>query len=144
MPYPPRLAHLATKAVVVAKLAPTHAQAHSLDDDEAIDRLGRALSGPLLERLLLATWDALKATAKRLDEAGLLEKVAASLKERPQRPGRVAKLTPALSAFLVLLDVEAGTATDAARRVLERDEGRRMVEAGLAEAGVLLAKELTR
>ena len=52
MRYPPRLAHLATRAVVVAKLAPTYAAAHSIDDEEARVRLEASLSGSLLEDLL--------------------------------------------------------------------------------------------
>lgn len=144
MSYPPRLAHLATKKVVLAKLAPTYARAHQVDMEEALDRLDMALAGPLMEDLLSSTWQALKATSKRPDEAALLEKVADTLADRPQRPGREAGLTPALSAFMVLLDIRAGTAGDAARRVLEREEGKKMVQAGLGEAGALLARELTR
>jgi len=144
MAYPPRLGHLATRAVLVARLAPTYASAHRLDDDEARERLERALSGPLAEQLLDATWAALAGTSKKLAADGLLEKVAGSLKDRPLRPGRVAPLSAAWSAFLVLADLEAGTATEAARRVMESEDGRRMAAAGIAEAGAYLAKELTR
>src|SRR5262249_4891041 len=83
MRYPARLAHLATRAIVVAKLAPTFADAHQLDHDEAAARLGSALSGPLLDDLLAATWAALLGGTKKLDEEGLLEKVAKSLRDRP-------------------------------------------------------------
>lgn len=144
MRYPPRLAHLATRPVLAAKLAPTHAKAHGIDEEEAVERLGSALSGPFLEDLLAATWEALKGKAKRLDEAGLLEKIAETLADRPQRPGRVAPLTPGLSAFMLLLDLAAGTASEAARRVMESPEGQRRAQLGLAEAGALLARELTR
>ena len=88
MRYPARLAHLATRAIVVAKLAPTFADAHQLDHDEAASRLGSALSGPLLDDLLAAAWQALLGGTKKLDEEGLLEKVAKSLRDRPLRPGR--------------------------------------------------------
>ncbi|WP_338863950.1 hypothetical protein [Myxococcus stipitatus] len=144
MSYPPRLSHLATRAVVVAKLVPTYAQAHRLDEEEAAQRLSSALSGKLLPSLLEATWSALQGKTKRLNEDGLLEKVATTLSDRPLRPGRVAPLTPSWSAFLVLTDLEAGTASDAARRVMETEEGRRRGNEGLAEAGRFLAAELTR
>lgn len=144
MSYPPRLSHLATRAVVVAKLVPTYAQAHRLDEEEAAQRLSSALSGKLLPALLEATWSALQGKTKRLNEDGLLEKVATTLSDRPLRPGRVAPLTPPWSAFLVLTDLEAGTASDAARRVMETEEGRRRGNEGLAEAGRFLAAELTR
>ncbi|RKH65166.1 hypothetical protein [Corallococcus aberystwythensis] len=144
MPYPPRLAHLATKAVVVAKLGPTYAEAHHVDSEEAAQRLSTALSGPLLASLLDATWTQMLGGTKRLKEEGLLEKVAATLSDRPQRPGKVATVTAGWSAFLILVDLEVGTASDAARRVMESDEGRKRAAAGLKEVAAFLAQELTR
>ena len=144
MRYPPRLAHLATRAVVVAKLAPTYAEAHSLEDEEAVVRLDRALQSPLLDELLATTWTALLGATQKLDEEGLVQKVASSLKNRPQRPGKIAPLTAGWSAFLVLADVYAGTASDAAQRLLATPEGKQRAEAGLAEVGRHLASELSR
>lgn len=144
MSYPPRLAHLATRAVVVAKLMPTYARAHNIDEEEASQRLSTALAGRLLTALLDATWTAMRGTAKRLTDDGLLEKVATTLGDRPLRPGRAAPSNPAWSAFLILLDLEVGTASDAARRVMETDEGRRRGDEGMAEVGRFLAAELTR
>ena len=144
MAYPPRLGHLATLAVVVARLVPTYARAHRLDEEEAAQRLSSALRGRLLPRLLEETWAALLGGTKRLKEEGLLEKVATTLKDRPQRPGRVAELNPAWSAFLVLADLEAGIASEAARRVLESPEGQQRSQQGVAEVGRFLAAELTR
>ena len=144
MRFPPRLGHLANRPVVIAKLWPTYAELHRVDEEEAMQRLTRALQGPLWEDLLASAWTAMLGNTKRLDEADLLEKVARNLKDRPQRQGRVWKQTPALSAFLVSADLEAGTASDAARRVLETPEGKKKVDEGLAEAGRLLAEELTR
>ncbi|RYZ33833.1 MAG: hypothetical protein EOO71_40900 [Myxococcaceae bacterium] len=142
--FPPRLAHLATRAVVVAKLGPTYAQAHSLDAEESAQRLSSGLTGRLLTALLEATWTQMLGKTKRLTEDGLLEKVAATLGDRPQRPGKVAPASPGWSAFLVMVDLEAGTASDAARRVMESDEGRKRAQAGLAEVAGFLATELTR
>jgi hypothetical protein len=45
---------------------------------------------------------------------------------------------------MMLLDLEIGTAGDAARRVMESEQGRKMIAAGLAEAGSFLATELTK
>ncbi len=144
MGYPPRLGHLATRPVVVAKLAPTYARAHGLDEEEAVQRLSTALRGRLWPALLEEAWAALKGKSKRLDDEGLVEKVASTLQERPQRPGRLAPLSPGWSAFLVLADLEAGTASEAARRVMESPEGRQRAQEGLAEVGRFLAAELTR
>lgn len=144
MRFPPRLSHLATRAVVVAKLTPSFAAAHNLEDEEAGQRVDASLRGRLLEDLLEAAWESLQGGAKRLNEDGLLEKVAQSLKDRPLRPGRLAPEGPAWSAFLILLDLEAGTASDSARKVMASEQGAKMARAGLAEAGKFLAAELTR
>jgi len=144
MNHPPRLAHLATRAVMAAKLGPTYAKAHNVDDDEAREQLERALRGSLWERLLDVTWEAMVGGTKRLSDEALVEKVAGTLQDRPLKAGRPAALNAAWSAFLVLADLEAGTASDAARRVLESAEGQRKAAEGLAEVGRFLAKELTR
>jgi hypothetical protein len=142
--YPPRLGHLATRPVVVNRLVPTYARAHNIDEQEASVRLDRALAGSLWEDLLAATWEAMKGRVKRLDEERLLEKVLTTLGERPLRYGRAVDATPAWSAFMMMLDLEIGTAGDAARRVMESEQGRKMISAGLAEAGLFLATELTK
>lgn len=144
MNYPPRFAHLATQKVLVAKLIPTFSAAHRIDEEEARERLSTALHGALLEQLLEATWGALTENRKRLDDDGLLEKIAGSLAKNPYRPGKELEATPGWSAFMVLADVEAGTATDAARRLLESEEGKRRGQAGIREVGAFLAKELTK
>ncbi len=144
MRFPPRLGHLATRAVVVARLAPSYADVHGVSDDEARGHLERALATALYEELLASTWNALRAKHKRLDEAAILEEVAESLGERPLRPGRKMPQTPDTAAFWLLLDVQAGTASESARRVLESDRGRAAAQAGMAEAGAFLARELVR
>ena len=144
MRYPPRLAHLATRAVVVAKLTPTYGVTHGLEDDEASRRLDAALAGTLLDDLLAGAWESMKAKTKRLDEAALLEKVASTLGDRPMRPGRTAKETTAWSAFFLLVDLAAGVASDTAQRILETEQGKKAAAEGLAEAGRFLAAELTR
>ncbi len=144
MTYPPRLAHLATRAVLVAKLRPAFAEAHGLADEEAGQRLEAALSGGLLTALLGATWSAMKALKPRLAESELLDRVAQTLGARPLRPGRKAKPSAAWSAFFVLADIHAGSASDSARRVMESEQGRKMAAEGLAEAGHHVATELLR
>src|SRR5262249_19602041 len=144
MTYPPRLSHLATRAVLVAKLRPAFAEAHRLADEEAGQRLETALSGPFLTELLEASWSAMRAMKPRLREGDLLDRAAETLGSRPLRPGRKAKANPAWSAFFVLADIQAGIASEAARRVMESEQGRRMAAEGLAEAGRHIATELLR
>lgn len=130
--------------MVVNRLVPTYAQAHQVDEEEAGERLMRALAGSIWEDLLAATWEAMKARVKRLDEEKLLEKVATTLQERPLRYGKAVEATPSWGAFMMRLDLEIGTAGDSARRVMETEQGRKMMAAGLAEAGSFLATELTK
>ena len=144
MRYPPRLAHLATRAVVAAKLAPIFGEAHQLDDEEAVARANESLKGRLLDDLLDACWTALQSGAKRVDDEALLDKVASSLKNRPLRPGKVKPVTPAWNALMILADLEAGTASEVARKMLETPEGKKMAAMGLLEGGRHLAEELTR
>ncbi len=144
MSYPPRLSHLATRAVLIAKFRPAFAEAHGLADEDADQRLESSFSGSLHTDLLSATWSAMKALKPRLSESELLDRVAQTLGERPLRPGRNPKATPAWSAFFVLADIQAGIASDAARRVMESDQGRKMIAEGLSEAGRFLAAELLR
>jgi hypothetical protein len=144
MTYPRRLSHLATRAVLGAKLRPAFAEAHGFGDEEAAQRLEAALSGPLLNDLLEAAWLAMKGMKPRLSEAELLDRTAETLADRPLRPGRKPKTNPAWSAFFVLADIQAGIASEAARRVMESEQGRRMAAEGLAEAGRHIAAELLR
>ncbi|MBK7860226.1 MAG: hypothetical protein IPJ65_16750 [Archangiaceae bacterium] len=144
MSYPPRLGHLMTRAVIAARLRPTYAESHEIDEEEAQSRLERALTGQLWELLLHATWDALNDKKRKVDENAVLEKIAGTLKDRPLRPGRKAMLNPAFSAFLVVIDLEAGTASDAARKVLESPQGEAMKREGIAHAGRFLANELVK
>ena len=53
-------------------------------------------------------------------------------------------MNPAFSAFLLVIDLEAGMASDAARKVLESPQGTAMKQQGLIEAGRFLADELAR
>ena len=142
--YPPRLSHLATRAVLVAKLRPAFAAAHTISDEEATERLGQALSTSLLSELLSAVWAAMKRLKPRLSEGELLDRVAQTLAQRPLRPGRKVAVNPAWSAFFILADIRANAASDAARRVMESEQGGKMADLGLAEAGTYVAGELLR
>jgi hypothetical protein len=144
MRFPPRFSHLATRSVVVTKLAPMCALAHDADDDEASERLDRGLKGPLLDDLLAACWQQLTSAPERPSDDAVLEQVAAALKKHGGKPGKTASVTPGWNAFLVLVDVRGGVAGDAARRVLETDEGKKRVAAGMVEVARHLATELTR
>jgi len=130
--------------VIGAKLRRAFADAHALSDDEALDRLEKALSSSLLTELLSAVWAAMKELRSRLSEAELLDRVAQTLADRPLRPGRKVAITPTWSAFFLLADIRANVASDAASRVMETEQGSKLAAAGLAEAGRYVAAELLR
>ena len=144
MRYPARLAHLATRAIVVAKLAPTFADAHQLDHDEAAYRLGAALSGPLLDDLLAATGRRSSGARRSWTRRVCWRRSPGACGTGPSARAAPHRSTPDLSAFLLLADLAAGTASDAAGRVMETDAGKARARAGLAAVGQLLAHELTR
>jgi hypothetical protein len=129
---------------LTAKLVPTYAEAHQLEDEEASTRIQTALQGALLEDLLAGIWATMVGSTQRLDDEGLVEKVAKTLRDRPMRQGKVVALTPGWSAFFLRIDLAAGTASDAARKVMETDAGRQASTKGLEEVASHLAKELTK
>lgn len=143
-PHPRRLAHLATRPIVVSRLAPMFAHIHEIDDEEAAQRLTRALAGNLLSELLDAAWAGLVELKKAKDDEALLEKLAKALAKHPYRHGRVIEPDAAWSAFLLRIDLEAGMAGQAAQRMMDAPEGKKMAAAGLATAGRYLAAELIR
>jgi hypothetical protein len=138
--YPQRFSHLVTRSVAVAKLTPTAAASSGVDDEVAEERLQRGLKGALHEELLAACWQHL---AKGRQEEEVLDSVAAVLKKRGEKPGKVVPSTQGWNAFLVLVDVRGGTATGAAQKLLESEPGKKMADAGLVEVGKFLASELT-
>jgi hypothetical protein len=143
MRYPPRFSHLVTRSVVVAKLTPMCAKANGVDDEVAEEKLQIALKGALHEEVLGATWRELTSPADHPADDALLETIAGVLKKRGEKPGAVTKVTPAWNAFMVLVDVRAGTSTGAAQKLLDSDQGKQLVASGLVEVGRLLANELT-
>ena len=141
MRYPQRFSHLVTHPVVVTKLAPTCAAAFNIDAGDALERIDKGAGGSVHEELLAACWDHLRAATDLSDEE-LIENIAATLKRRGERPGKVAKVTPGWNAFLVMVDIRAGTASDTAQGLIGSDHGKKLVAAGLQEAAKHLAKEL--
>jgi anthranilate phosphoribosyltransferase len=144
MRYPPRFAHLLTDAVLISRLAPSYAEAHQVDDEEARLTLTTALRSELRDDLLASTWTAIRTRAPKFKEETSLDKVATSLGDRPTRPGRVKQGNAAWSAFWIVVGLNAGTASDSARSALESEAGQAKVREGMVEVGRFLADELAR
>ncbi|HVP66948.1 MAG TPA: hypothetical protein VMT17_06770 [Anaeromyxobacteraceae bacterium] len=144
-PIPRRLPHVVTRADLCALIVPTYAAALGVDEEEAEARLGRALERPGvaddLYRALAAGLE--EARGPRTAEDALLDRVSAGIARRRARV-RAAEAGPALSAFLVRINVEIGLAPESMRGTLESERGRALLEEGLAALGRHLARELLK
>jgi hypothetical protein len=140
-----RLPHVLTRADLALALAPTYAAALGVDEDEAHDRLTRALERPEVADDLYRGISAALADAKgpRTTEDALVDRLSAGVRARRGRV-RPAPATPALSAVLVRVNLELGLAPEPIRATLETERGRALLDEGLRAVGAHLVKELSR
>jgi hypothetical protein len=140
-----RLPHVLTRADLVAILAPTYAKARGVDEEEATDRLARALAVPAaLDDVYGGVSEALRAVqGPRTSEDALVDKLSAGVVARRAR-AKPADATPAISAALVRLDVEIGLAPDAMRATLATPRGAALLDEGLRALGTHVVKDLLR
>ncbi len=140
-----RLPHVLTRADLVLLLAPTYAKARDVDEEEASERLERALGVPAaLDELYGGISEALVAAkGPRTQEDALMDRLSAGVVVRRAR-ARAADATAAVSAVLVRLDLEIGLAAEAMRATLATPKGRALLDAGLRELGAHVVNELLR
>jgi len=140
-----RLPHVLTRADLAMILAPTYAKARGVDEEEASERLARALAVPAaLDDVYRGITEALRAVqGPRTSEDALVDKLSAGVVARRAR-AKPADATPAISAALVRLDLELGLAPDAMRGMLATPKGSALLEEGLRALGNHLVKDLLR
>ena len=140
-----RLPHVITRADLVFALAPTYSAAMSVEDDEAEERLDRALRTPgLLQELHAHMAQALLAQkGPRTTEDALVDKLSAGVQARRSRV-RPAPEDPAISAVLVRINLEIGLAPDTLRATLSGDRGKAILDAGFRKLATHLVKEFLR
>jgi hypothetical protein len=140
-----RLPHVVTRADLALLLAPTYARAMSVDEEEAQERLSRALERPGLADALYRALSAGLAAARgpRTTEDALVDRLSKGVQERRGRVGP-APDHPGVAAVVVRVNLEVGLAPEQMRATLETDRGRAVLEAGLAELGRHLVKELLK
>jgi hypothetical protein len=140
-----RLPHVLTSRDLVYLLAPTYAAGRAVDEEEAIDRLTRALAVPAALDDLYRGLSAALADVKgpRPSEDALVDKLSAGVAARRAR-AKPATATPAVSAVLVRLDLEIGLAADAMRATLATPRARALLEEGLHALGAHLVKDLLK
>jgi hypothetical protein len=140
-----RLPHVLPARDLVRLLVPTYAAARGVDEDEAADRLSRALALPAaLDDVYGGVSAALgNAQGPRTGEDQLMDKLSAGVVARRGR-AKAAEATAAISAALVRLDVEIGLAPDAMRATLATPRGRALLDEGLRALGAHVVKDLLR
>lgn len=143
--FSPRVPHLFPPRTLASLLTTTYAAAANVDDDEAHDRLTRALaSGALVAQLQAALSRALQARCgPRTAPDELLDAVSKAIARRGGNL-RPAAATAGLAAVLVRIHVEIGLAPDAMRETLASGRGAAALAEGLDGLGQHLVKELLR
>lgn len=140
-----RLPHVLTVRDLVTILVPTYSEALSVDEDEARDRLSRALAIPALAA---EAYDAIAAALHdargvRTSQDAVVDKLSAGVQARRGR-AKAAPSTPAISAVLVRVNLEIGAAPEQMRQTLATEKGRAMLDAGWKALATHLVKDLLR
>lgn len=140
-----RLPHVLTRADLATLVAPTYAKELSVDEEEALDRMKRALERPALaDDLYRGISEALRQVkGPRTSEDDLMDRVSAGVQARRGR-AKPAPASAALSAVLVRVNLELGLAPEQLRATLESEKGRALLQEGLRALGAHLVKDLLR
>jgi len=140
-----RLPHVLTRADLALLVAPTYAEALSVDEEEAQERVARALARPeVVDDLYRGISAALEeARGPRMTEDAVMDKLSKGVQARRSR-AKPAPESPAISAVLVRLNLEIGLAPEQMRATLASEKGRAMLEEGLRALGAHLVKDLLR
>lgn len=140
-----RLPHVLTRADLTRALLETYVDLMNVDDEEALDRLGRALGNQaLLDELYRGISGALAAAqGARTTEDQLMDKLGKGVQARRSRV-KAAPAHPAIAAVLVRINLEIGLAPEPMRATLQTEKGRALLEDGLARLGKHLVAELLK
>lgn len=140
-----RLPHVLTLPDLAVLLTPTYGEAMSVEDDEAHERLARALTRTrVADDLYEAVSAALEGhQGQRTSDDALMDKLSKGIQKRRSKV-KAAPGTPGLAAVLVRINLEIGVAPEQMRATLDTEKGRAVLAAGLRELGVHLVKELLK
>jgi hypothetical protein len=140
-----RLPHVVTRKDLALLVAPTYAASASVDFDEAYERMERAVgSQNVIDHLYAGLSAALEERkGPRTSEDALIDALSAGVQKRRARV-KAAALSPAVSAAMVMLNLELGYAPEMMRGALENPKGKALLEEGLRGLGAHLIKELIK
>ena len=140
-----RIPHVFPRSELAWLLAPTYADSLAVDEDIAVERLGRALANPeVLAGLHAALAAAMEDTrGPRTDSEAQVDRISKRLQTRRSRV-KPAVSTPAVSAVMIWLNLAIGMAPESMRDTLGSGKGAAMLAAGLREVAVSIVKDLSR
>jgi hypothetical protein len=143
--FSPRLRHVLTRSDLALLLAPTYASSSNVDFDEAHERMQRAVASERVAAALYdglsAALDARKGPRTAVDE--VVDNLSAGVQKRRSRM-KAARLSPGVSAVMVLLNLEIGYAPEMMRGALETPKGEALLAEGLRELGASLVAQLLK
>jgi len=116
-----------------------------VDEEIAVERLGRALANP---EILAGVHDAIAAALEdtrgtRTDPEAQVDRISKRLQTRRSRVKPVPS-TPAVSAVMIWLNLAIGMAPESMRDTLSSGKGAAMLAAGLREVATSMVKDLSR
>jgi hypothetical protein len=140
-----RLPHVVTRKDLALLIAPTYAASASVDFDEAHERMERAVGSQRVIDHLYAGLSAALQERKgpRTSEDALIDALSTGVQKRRARV-KAAALSPAVSAAMVMINLELGYAPEMMRGALENPKGKTLLDEGLRALGAHLLKELIK
>ncbi len=140
-----RLPHVVTRKDLALLVAPTYAASANVDFEEAHERMERAVgSQRVIDELYAGISAALEdRRGPRTTEDALIDALSAGVQKRRSRV-KAATLSPAVSAVMVLLNLELGYAPEMMRGALENAKGKALLDEGRRALGAHLLKELIK
>jgi hypothetical protein len=139
-----RLPHVLTHNDLAVLITPTYVEAVGVDEDEALERLQAAFQRPaIVDEFYRSVSAALSAAQGTRSEDEVVDKLSKGVQKRLGKMKPLAA-TPALSAFMVRMNVEIGQAPETLKTALETDKGRALLGDGLRMLGEYLVKNLLR
>jgi hypothetical protein len=140
----PRLPHVLTRTDLALLLLDTYQHAMGVDDDEALERLGRAFSRPeLLADFHRAISAALVAKDPQAAPDAVIDKLSKAVQKKRGRV-KPAPDDPTIAAVLVRINLELGVAPDSMRSMLESDKGKKALADGMTKLAKYLVGELVK
>jgi hypothetical protein len=140
-----RLPHVVTRKDLALIVAPTYAAAAEVDFDEAHERMERAVGvQAIVDALYEGISQALtELKGPRTTEDEVIDALSKGVQKRRSRV-KAAEVTPAISAVLVMLNLELGFAPEMMRGTLASPKGAEMLRKGLRELGAHLFHQLVK